>query len=312
MNRHVAVFVVLVVLLASCEPGHRKSRILPAVPRGAEAVTLKGEPLYITEPTPSVSEKYRRAREEWKADKNDADKLIWYGRWTAYCGRYREAIGIFTRGVGEHPADARMLRHRGHRYITIRQFGRAVDDFEKAFLLAAFSPDEVEPDGMPNAMNIPVSTLKSNIFYHLGLAYYLDGEPEKALEAWTRDRAAFVNDDMTVATLHWIYMTLRELGRDEEAAEALVAVTDSMNVIENQAYHKLCLFYKGEISIDELTGGDYSDIMNDAMLYGLGNWYLYHAGDTATARVYFDRIFAGGSWASFGYIAAEARLSALE
>jgi len=43
------------------------------------------------------------------------------------------------------------------------------------------------------------------------------------------------------------------------------------------------------------------------MLYGLGNWYLYQMNDAATARKYFDRIFIGGSWASFGYIAAEVK-----
>ena len=139
------------------------------------------------------------------------------------------------------------------------------------------------------------------------LAWYLKGELEKALEAWTSDLSLSVNDDMNVATLHWVYMTLRELGREDDAMAALEPVSRDMNIIENQAYHRLCLFYKGETTIEELTGGDYSDIMNDAMLYGLGNWYLYQLQDTVMAREYFDRIFRSGSWASFGYIAAEVK-----
>ena len=302
------ILIIVAVVLASCEAGQKASKVLPAVPGDAEALSLKGAELFRAEPSPSVIEKYNKAYEEWKADKGNADKLIWYGRWTAYTGRYRDAIMVFTRGIKEYPGDPRMLRHRGHRYISIREFDRAVDDFERAALISALTPDEVEPDGMPNALNIPVSTLKSNIYYHLGLARYLSGNLEGALEAWTNDLTLAVNDDMTVATMHWVYLTLREMGREDEAAERISAITQDMNVIENQAYHKLCLFYKGEIAIEELTGDDYSDIMNDAMLYGIGNWYLYN-GYSDKATEYFDRIIAGGAWASFGYIAAEVKVS---
>ncbi len=311
MRSKIIYLVLFALFLSSCDTGHLGRRWLPKVPKGAEAVSVSGEPLYRTDPTPSVQERYNRAREEWKADSDNADKIIWYGRWTAYTGRYRDAIRVFAEGIRKNPSDARMLRHRGHRYISIREFNRATDDLEKAALMMAFEPDEIEPDGMPNSLNIPVSTLKSNIFYHLGLAWYLEGDKEKALDAWTDDISLSVNDDMKVATLHWVYMTLRELGREEEALAALEPVNSDMYIIENQAYHKLCLFYKGEIAIEELTGEDYSDIMNDAMLYGLGNWYLYQENDTATAREYFNRIFKGGSWASFGYIAAEVKLPEL-
>lgn len=310
MTKYSMFLVPVIMVMVSCSDGLTQKDILPSVPKGAEAVTVSGQVLFATEPTPSTQEKYRNARNEWKRDKGNADKLIWYGRWTAYTGQYREAIRIFSKGIAEHPGDARMLRHRGHRYISIREFDRAIADFEKAALLVALFPDEVEPDGMPNALNVPVSTLKSNIFYHLGLAYYLDGDLEKALESWRRDISLAVNDDMMVATLHWVYMTLREMGREEEAIQALAGVTSEMNIIENMAYHKLCLFYKGDMSIDELTGGEYSTIMNDAMLYGLGNWYLYNS-DFVMAKEYFGKLLAGGAWASFGYIAAEVKTTEL-
>jgi len=45
-------------------------------------------------------------------------------------------------------------------------------------------PNQIEPDGLPNAKNIPISTLKGNIWYHLGLAYYLKGDFENALWAY--------------------------------------------------------------------------------------------------------------------------------
>ena len=37
--------------------------------------------------------------------------------------------------------------------------------------MIAGKEDSIEPDGMPNPQNIPVSSLHTNIWYHLGLAY---------------------------------------------------------------------------------------------------------------------------------------------
>jgi tetratricopeptide (TPR) repeat protein len=311
MIRSVFLITILLYITISCSNSTSDKRILPSVPKGTEALSVTGQPLNATAPSPSATARLKSARDEWRSDKNSADKLIWYGRWTAYNGMYREAIRIFSKGISEHPSDARMLRHRGHRYISIREFDRAIEDFEKAALLVAFLPDEVEPDGMPNELNIPVSTLKSNIFYHLGLAHYLKGDREKALEAWTSDLSLATNDDMKVATLHWVYMTLMEMGRETEAAEAVSEVSADMNIIENHAYHKICLFYKGILSLDVLTGIEYSDIMNDAMLYGIGNWYLY-TGDRQNAQEYFGKILSSGAWASFGYIAAEVKTSEMQ
>lgn len=88
----------------------------------------------------------------------------------AYLGDYKQAIKIFTEGSVKFPKDARFYRHRGHRFITIRCFDEAIRDFETAAKLVKGKEDEIEPDGLPNARNIPTSTLQSNIFYHLGLA----------------------------------------------------------------------------------------------------------------------------------------------
>ena len=135
----------------------------------------------------------RRTRRGWKPgsrkhgprgrrDRNDADALIWLGRRTAYLGRYREAIQIFSDGIARHPTDARMLRHRGHRYLTVRELDRAIVDFEKAVELMAGQPDAIEPDGLPNARNIATGTLHSNVWYHLALGYYLQGDFSRAAE----------------------------------------------------------------------------------------------------------------------------------
>ncbi|HEX8412056.1 MAG TPA: tetratricopeptide repeat protein [Thermoanaerobaculia bacterium] len=242
------------------------------------------------------------ARAAYDANPNDADALIWLGRRTAYLGRYQDAINIFTEGVRKHPRDARMLRHRGHRWITLRQFDRAITDLTKAAALIRNTPDQIEPDGLPNARNIPTSTLQSNIWYHLGLAHYLRGDFEKALQAYRECMAVSKNPDGVVSAAHWLYMIHRRMGNAQEAERVLEPISTDMDVIENQAYHKLLLMYRGEIAPEELASE-----ADAAIQYGIANWYLYN-GQPERARPLFEKIVAEREWAAFGTIAAEAEL----
>lgn len=250
------------------------------------------------------------ARAAHDAAPDDADALIWFGRRTAYAGRYEEAIDIFTRGITKHPGDARMYRHRGHRYLTVRQFDKAVADFERAAALVEGKPDEVEPDGLPNARNIPTSTLQTNIYYHLGLAHYVSHRFERALEAYERCLALSKNADMQVATRHWLYMTLRRLGRTEAAAAVVEPVGPGMDIIENGAYYRLLLMYRGHETPDAVLKAASEGLDRATLGYGVGNWFLYN-GDPARAASVFKDVLAAGQPASFGAIAAEADLARL-
>ncbi len=290
----------------------------PRQERVVEAISLLGDPL--SRPIPPTATLARMeaqladARRAYAHTPTNADSIIWLGRRTAYPGRFNEAIAIYTDGIARYPADARFYRHRGHRYITTRQLTLAIADFEQAYALTKGKADEVEPDGQPNARNIPTSTLQGNIRYHLALAYYLSGENEKALPFYREDVAASGNNpDMLVASSHWLYMTLRRLGRTADAARVLVPIRKDMDVIENGAYHRLLLLYKGELQPDELLGNFGADggLEDITTAYGVGNWHLYN-GRRAEAESIFRRITAAQSqWASFGYIAAEAELARL-
>ena len=307
MRRFAAAFL----LLASCRSGPVPP---PASPSGdIEATSLLGQPLSRPVLPDDTRRRYEEAlaeaRQRSSADPGDADALIWFGRRTAYLGRFRDAIAIYTRGIQAHPRDARFYRHRGHRYITIRDFDRAIADLERAASLTAGRPDEVEPDGIPNARNIPTSTLQSNIWYHLGLAHYLKGDFARALTAYRSCMEVSKNPDMLVATSHWLYMTLRRLGRQAEAAQVLEPIRADLDVIENAAYHRLLLMYKGELPVDSLLSASASAALDDVTTaYGVGNWYLY-TGSRARAEQIFERIVATGNWAAFGAIAAVAELA---
>jgi tetratricopeptide (TPR) repeat protein len=262
---------------------------------------------------PEISENARKiyetklaeAKVDFAKNPNSADAIIWLGRRTAYLGNYKESIGIFTKGIGKFPKDARFYRHRGHRFITIRCFDDAIRDFETAAKLIKGKPDEIEPDGLPNARNIPTSTLQSNIFYHLGLAYYLKGDFKNALKAYQDCEKVSQNPDMLVAVKHWIYMSLRRSGKPKEAAKSIAGIKDNLDIIENDDYYKLVKLYQNKLKAEDLMTQDANTLSNASLGYGLGNWFLYN-GEKEKAEKVFRQIISGNQWASFGYIAAEA------
>lgn len=244
---------------------------------------------------------------------DDVQNIVWVGRRLAYLSRYREAIEVFSRGVAKFPADARPLRHRAHRYITTRQFDKAIVDFEKASKLMTGKPNEGEPDGAPGRRPSPSATLKFNIYYHLGLAYYLKGDFAKALTAYRECmKYSTDNDDSLVATSDWLYMTLRRLGEKAEAEKVLGPIREGMNVLDNGAYYQRLLMYKGLRQPEQVLGSDEQDPLQIATQgYGVGNFYLVN-GDTERAKAIFRRVVAGSQWAAFGFIAAEADLARLK
>lgn len=295
---------------AACASGPRSEP-----PPTYEAVSLLGDTLV----APPLSDSLRSARERQLADAqtayardSTADALIWVGRRAAYLGRYRDAVDLFTAGISRFPEDARFYRHRGHRYITLRRFDLAIADLERGASLAAGQPDQVEPDGLPNARHTPTSTLQSNIWYHLGLAYYLQGDFPNALRVYRECLAVSKNPDMLVATSNWLYLTLRRLNGMAEAAQVLSPIRRDLDIIENRAYHRLLLLYQGELPPDSLLGlspaGEPS-LEDVTTAYGVGAWHLVNGRQGDAERIFRAIVGARGQWAAFGYLAAEAELA---
>jgi tetratricopeptide (TPR) repeat protein len=275
-----------------------------------EATSLLGKPLVSAAPSAKLQENYLAAKKEYDSAPTDAEKLIWLGRRAGYTGRFHEAITLFSKGIELHPKNPKFYRHRGHRYLTTRQIDKAITDFRKAATLTKNQPDEIEPDGQPNRLNKPVSTLQFNIWYHLGLAYYLKGDFKQALSAYEEClKRSRNNDDSLVATSDWLYMTLRRLNRDAEAKKVLDPITEKMDIIENTSYWNRLLMYKGlrtPESVLDPKGAD--DLTIATQGYGVGNWYLYNR-QPEKANEIFNRVLAGKQWAAFGYLAAEAEIA---
>lgn len=285
----------LLLLLAACQSPE------PLPPAEPDAIGLDGTELFSAEPDSLLVERFRLKEADFRANPDDVDTLIWYGRFTAYMGNYAEAIAIFTSGIDRWPDDARLYRHRGHRYITTRQLDLAIADLSRAAALIEGTENEIEPDGMPNALGIPVSTLHGNIYYHLGLAHYLNQNMPAALAAYEMSLAAGNTPDNVVSNTHWLYTIHRRMGNDEAAAAVLEPITADMEIIENHAYHQLTLFYKGLMSEAELMG---EGSAGDAIRYGVAAWHAVE-GHAEIALSQMAQLKQEGAWASFGYIAAE-------
>jgi tetratricopeptide (TPR) repeat protein len=279
----------------------------------AEAVSLLGTELFQLESDSATTARQEaqlaEAQAAFDAAPGQVDSWIWLGRRTAYMSRFREAIDIFSEGLRQHPDSPHLLRHRGHRYLSIREFDRAIADFVRAAELTEGTPDEVEADGQPNAAGIPTSTLQTNIWYHLSLAHYYKGEFSQAAEAMQVCFDLAANNDTKVAAADWLYMSLRRAGMDEAAQGAIAFVTPELEILENHAYHRRVLMYKGAMEPDDLLG-DGAAVEMATQGYGVGNWYQMQ-GDAERAAEIYERVLATGYWPVFGYIAAEADLARL-
>ncbi len=304
MTHKLFLFLGIFFLFFSCQEVDKTIDEKKTVTPKPAAFSLSGKPLFSATPSDKLLEKFKTHQINYEKDAS-ADNLIWYGRFMAYQGKYEEAIALFTKGIVQFPNDARFYRHRGHRYISIRKFDEAILDFEKAVTLIDGKENEVEPDGMPNAQNIPVSTLHGNIYYHLGLAHYLKHDFPKALAAYEKCLATSNNADNVVSATHWLYMILRRMNQTEAAEKVLAKIDTEMPVIENMAYHQANLLYKRTLKLEDLLQESGADgPSNDALYYGIGNWYFYN-GQPTKAKAIFENILSRKSWSSFGYIAAE-------
>ncbi len=266
--------------------------------KAREATSLLGAPLYPVELAPAAAkaaaDNLEQARETFSKTPDAADAIIVLGRRLAEAGQVRAAIDTFTRGLNTFPADARFYRHRGHRFISVREFDKAILDLTKATQITADQADTFA------------------IWYHLGLAHYLKGDFVSAEKAYRQCLVvARGNDDQTVSTSDWLYMTLRRLGRAADAAKVLDGITPSMNVTADRNYLERLLMYKGVYAPEDLlrAGGDAVSLATYG--YAVGNWYLYN-GRTAEAKAVFQRVVKGANWMPFGLIAAEADLSRMK
>lgn len=307
------IFLLFLVVISSCAVEKKSETLTDDKP----VIGLDGR--IFSAPEPSAKAKTRLDSNLAVAQKNfdenpSAENYIWLGRRQAYLYHYSGAIRTFSEGIEKFPESYKLFRHRGHRYITTREFDKALADLQQAAALMPRAP-EIEPDGQPNRINKPLSTTQFNVWYHLGLAHYLKGDFESASKAYAECMKVSNNDDLICATADWLYMTYQKIGMKDEAQKILDRIpADTMNIVENDSYYLRLQMYKGLIPPDDLlkvsAENEDVDLALATQGYGVGNWYLAK-GDTARAVEIFRQVVNGKHFAAFGFIAAEAELHRL-
>lgn len=276
-----------------------------SAPGPASVRSLLGEELHALE---------LDADERAQLERSVEDAAIWHGRRLSYAYAYREAIAVYSAALLRSPDSPRLLRHRGHRYITVRELDNALADLSRAALLAADLPDELEPDGAPNAAGIPRSTLRSNICYHLALTQYLQGKFDDAARSWTEGLAfARVNDDGLVSSSWWLLLSVLRAGGSVPGApsadEILAPIQGQLEILENHAYHRLLAMARGELSPEQVLSeaGPAGSVAWATSAYGVASW-LMARGQEREGLSLCEQALSCPQWMAFGVIAAEAEL----
>lgn len=266
-----------IALGATLEAG--QSGVQPVQYRSPEGVEYRSLP---------DTDAVKTARAALDADPKSITRIIDLGVAQSGAQQFREAIATFTRGLEIEPNNALLLRWRGHRYLSVREFDRAYADLSRG--------GKLDPSIYGN-------------WYHLGIVQFLREDFAGAAASFAQAQPIAPDPGELAGSTDWLWMSLMRAGR---AAEAKAMLDRRPEKPVDNAYTRRLRLYRGEIGPDAvITAADTGEVQIATLAYGLGNWYLVR-GDKAQARKSFERsVQATGGWPGFGFIVSEVELRRL-
>lgn len=233
------------------------------------------------------------------------DEYIQLGRLYIAANRFSDAVELYTRGLEEHPNSFKLRRHRGHRYINLRQLDKAIVDLEQAVdLMGSEHSDVLEY----NASGEPTGTYEHWVWYHIGLYNYLNEDWQAAARAYQKCVDTATTNPNLVGATDWLYNTYRKGGMDDEAAAAIARIPLDLDTNTDHPYFKRVMVYKGETAPDDVM-----DINKPASEwngfditagYGIANWYAF-GGDVETAEMMHRKILETPFWNAWAYVVTD-------
>ena len=263
--------------------------------------------------TDEQKQKLQQAYSAYRFNNDNADNIIGYGRHLAYAGNFAQAIDIFNDGVEKFPGDARMYRHRGQQFLVVRCFDKAITDLTRAAKIMRKKADVLEPAGIPGALDIVPGTIKTNIYYHLGLAYFFRKNMPAAEEAFNNALKLSKYNDMKIAAASWLNVVLQSQGKKEQADDLWNSLSKESGPVEVEDYRTLLALYHVDKpatpqEVDEylqnLLPEKKSRLSSATLLFGVG-YYCHLNNLPEKAGELFEKLKQDGSWGSWGFIAAE-------
>lgn len=256
-----------------------------------ETNSLLGRKLYAQTDDPTIT----AAKAKLSGGSDAAAEYLALSKAEAGRRQYKEAVATDTEALAKFPGNADLLLERGHRELGLREFALAQKDLQQA---VAADPSKLDSH------------------YHLGLAYYFEGQFAEAAVHFGHGRDLATNDDSLIDCTNWLYVSLRRAGKQKEAAEVLTRITPAVHNTEPHLafYLRLLRFYQGSVTEQEIlpakpaAGDTEAELSYNTISYGLGNWHLYN-GDKAAAMAYFGRVVRGEAWNSWGFVGSEVDLA---
>ncbi len=213
----------------------------------------------------ALSDKVLEMEEKLKVDPKNPD--LWMQKGIALRGQmlFREAIEAYSIGLTYDPFHALLYRHRGHAMVNIRRYQEGAADFE---------------------LSLRINPMNWDCWYHLGLAYYLMSDFERARYAYERCIEITDDDESLSAVTDWYWLTLMNLGEFELAQKAALKLSKGKNIVANKDYYQRVLVYGGQADVKEIL--DYANSLEDDHMYatqGFGiAFYLLTKGEFEKAH----------------------------
>lgn len=296
-----------ILALCSCSK-QKESAENSTSPNEPEAISFSGKPLFSKAVEPVALAKSDSSINAIRGNENlTEDDFVEIGKHYVATNRYKLAIANYSEGLVKFPDSYKLLRNRGHRYITLRKLNEAIRDLEKAAELIPAVGEEMEYglDGKPTA------TVRHQIYYHIGVYHFLKKDYIKAAAAFEKALAAADNSKNAVGASDWLYNCYMRIGRKDKADELLKPITPDYVEDKDQAYFRRVLFYKGLIGANELIDitmpPEKMSIQDVTKLYGLANWYKYQ-GNSEKSKELYNLVLQSDGWPGFAYAAAEKEL----
>ena len=141
----------------------------------------------------------RNARAALAAEPKNISRVIDLGVAESGARQFREAIATFSRGLEIEPNNALLLRWRGHRYLSVREFDRAFADLTRGSKIDA--------------------TIYG-IWYHLGVVQFVRGDFAGAAASFARAQPIAPDAAELAGATDWLWMSLSRAGRWVDIAGA--------------------------------------------------------------------------------------------
>lgn len=233
------------------------------------------------------------------------DDYIAIGRSQVGIGQFRKAVETYSGGLLRFPDSYRLLRHRGHRYINLRELDKAITDLNRAEELIRSQPDVYEYD----AAGKPGPTYQHNIWYHIGLYHFLKRNYTAGAEAFEKSLATAYKGNDKAGASDWLYNCYMRAGMTDKASAVVKPFTLEFDIEpKDYPYYRRLLLFNNVIQPSELVNeakpGDSLTLNDMTKLYGLANYYLYR-GDSAKSQTLYAKVLQAKAWQGFAYASAE-------